>query len=262
MFLLKQFLKEIILPPMPWVVLLILILIFWRRHWARKLLFVTTALIVALHSGYVGRGLRYPLESRYPALIDPSGAEPYDAIVVLLASVLPPGGLIPFATIDESMFRRLDEAWRLYRLNPKPIIVSGGHVNPLTPPENENGIACDYLLLWGVPKEHVIPEPDSRDTFESAVQVQKILSRRGWRRYLLVTSAIHMPRSMLAFASIAPGPIAAPGDFTVRFGSGGIFPSEQAARKAAEAVHEYVGLANYYWRARSYEEKRATDKAR
>lgn len=262
MFLLKQFLKEIILPPMPWVVLLILVLIFWRRRWARKLLFATTVLIVALHSGYVSLGLRYPLESRHPPLIDPRGSEPYDAIVVLLAGVVAPGGLIPFASIDEGMFRRLDEAWRLYRLHPKPIIVSGGHVNPLTPPKNENGIACDYLLLWGVPKEHVIPEPDSRDTFESAVQVQKILAQRGWKRYLLVTSAIHMPRSMLAFASIAPEPIAAPGDFTVRFGSGGIFPSEQAARKAAEAVHEYVGLVNYYWRARSYEEKGATDKAR
>jgi uncharacterized SAM-binding protein YcdF (DUF218 family) len=255
MFLLKQFLKAIILPPMPWVVLLILVLIFWRRRWARKLLFATTVLIVALHSGYVGQSLRYPLEARYPALIDPSGAEPYDAIVVLLAGVLPPGGLIPLATIDESMFRRLDEAWRLYRLHPKPIIVSGGHVNPLTPAENENGIVCDYLLLWGVPKEHLIPEPDSRDTFESAVQVQKILSRRGWKRYLLVTSAVHMPRSMLAFSSITPEPIAAPGDFTVGFDLGGIFPGERAAWKAAEAVHEYVGLVNYYWRASSYEEK-------
>ena len=256
MFLLKQILKEIILPPAPWLVLLILVLVFWRRRWARKLLFATTVLIVALHTGYLSSLMRYPLESRYPALIDPRGAEPYDAIVVTMGGVIAPGGLIPFPSLDQAMFRRLDEAWRLYRLDPKPIIVSGGHVNPLTPPENENGIACDFLHLWGVPKAHVISEPDSRDTFESAVQVQKILSRRGWKRYLLVTSAIHMPRSMLAFASVAPKPIAAPGDFTVRFRSGRIFPSEEAARKITEAVHEYVGLANYYWRARSYKESK------
>lgn len=253
MFLLKQILKQLTMPPTPWIVLLGLIVIFWRRRWARKALLATTVLIYVLHSGCASSVLRYPLESRYPALVDPRGAEPYDAIVVLLAGVVPPGGLSPFASIDESMFRRLDEAWRLYRILPKPIVVSGGHVNPLTPPQNENTIARDYLLLWGVPKEHVIAEPDSRDTFESAVQVEKILGRRGWKRYLLVTSAVHMPRSMLAFATVAPTPVAAPGDFNTRAGAGGIVPSEEAARRINSALHEYAGLANYYWRARRWE---------
>jgi uncharacterized SAM-binding protein YcdF (DUF218 family) len=253
MFLLKQFLKQLMLPPTPWIVLLVLVVIFWRRRWARKALLAATVLIYALHSGCASSLLRYPLESRYPALVDPGGAEPYDAIVVLLGGVAPPGGLSPFASIDESMFRRLDEAWRLYRIRPKPIVVSGGHVNPLTPPQNENKIACDYLLLWGVPKDHVVPEPDSRDTFESAVEVERIFARKGWKRYLLVTSALHMPRSMLAFSTAAPAPIPAPGDFNARFGAGGIFPSEEAARRTNSAVHEYVGLVNYYWRSRRWE---------
>ena len=51
MFLLKQFLKALLLPPVPWLVLLLAVLIFWRRTWARALLFVTFLLIVALHSG-------------------------------------------------------------------------------------------------------------------------------------------------------------------------------------------------------------------
>ena len=90
MFVLKQFLKELILPPFPWLFLLLIVLIFWQRRWARNLLFVTFCLIVALHSGIVGYGLRYPLESRYPPLIDPALAEPYDAIVVLTATSIPP----------------------------------------------------------------------------------------------------------------------------------------------------------------------------
>jgi uncharacterized SAM-binding protein YcdF (DUF218 family) len=256
MFLLKQFLKVIILPPMPWVVLLILVLIFWRRLWARKLLFATTVLIVALHSGYVSHGLRYSLESRYPALIDPRGAEPYGAIVVLMGSVIPAGELIPFPSIDRELFRRLEETWRLYRIRPKPIIVSGGHVNPFTPSRNENRIARDYLILWGVPQDAIISEGGSRDTFESAVEVEKILSRKGWKRYLLVTSAMHMPRSMLAFQSVAPEPIPAPGDFTVAFPELDpfrIFPSENAGQRIYADAHEYVGLVNYYWRVRRWE---------
>jgi len=249
MFLLKQILKQLILPPTPWIVLLVLVVIFWRRRWARTLLLAVTALIIVLHTGIVNNWLRYPLEARYPILLDPAEAEPYDAIVVLLGHVSSPTPLTPFPSLSESMFHRLDEAWRLYRIRPRPIIVSGSQI----PPRDENRAAGEYLVLWGVAKDHVISEANSRDTFEGTLEVRKILQAKGWRRYLLVTSAVHMPRSMLAFAAVAPEPIAAPGDFTVRLVGGGVFPSEDAAGKITSAVHEYVGLVYYYWRARRWE---------
>ena len=251
MFVLKQFLKDLILPPLPWILMLLAVLIFWRRRWARKLLFVTFCLILLLHSGICGYLLRYPLESLYPPLLSPVKVEPYDAIVVLTASTFPAGGLIPFPSVDGSMFRRLDEAWRLYRMQPKPIIVSGGHVNPFTPAMGENKIARDYLIRWGVPQHDVLGEDKSRDTFESAVEVAKLLREKGWKRYLLVTSAAHMPRSMLAFSAKTPVAIAAPGDFTLKtfeFTPLDVFPSTGAAGDIAASLHEYLGLANYYWR--------------
>jgi uncharacterized SAM-binding protein YcdF (DUF218 family) len=251
MFVLKQFVKQMILPPTAWILLLLIVLIFWQRRWARKLFLLTFCLILVLHSGIVGYWLRYPLESRYPPLIDPTQAEPYDAIVVLTSSVFPVGGLIPFPSVDEYMFRRLDEAWRLYRIRPKPIIVSGGHVNPFTPDKDENAIARGFLLRWGVTKNDVLAEDHSRDTFESATQVGKILRQKNWKRYLLVTSAEHMPRSMLAFGAKAPEPIPAPGDFSVgkfRLNPLGFFPGVSAARDIYFSLHEYVGLINYYWR--------------
>jgi uncharacterized SAM-binding protein YcdF (DUF218 family) len=254
MFTLKQFLKAIILPPTPWILLLLAVVIFWRRRWARKLLLTSVGLIFVLHSGPVNHWLRYPLESRYAPMIDPRKIGPYDAIVVLTGGTVPATGLIPFPTVDQSMFRRLDEAFRLYRIQAKPIIVSGGHVNPFTPPMNENQIARDFLSLWGVSKSDIIAEPNSRDTFESAVEVQKILRHRGWSRYLLVTSAAHMPRSMLAFATQAPEPIPAPGDFSLgefRLAPLDWFPSESAARGILVSIHEYIGLINYHWRAGS-----------
>jgi uncharacterized SAM-binding protein YcdF (DUF218 family) len=251
MFVLKQFLKQLILPPVSWFLLLPLVLIFWRRRWARKVFFAIVILIILLHSGFVSYGLRWPLESRYTPVIDAAQAEPYDAIVVLTSASIPAGGLIPFPTIDVAMFRRLDEAWRLYRIRRKPIVVSGGHVNPFTPAENENQIARDYLIRWGVPPTDVLGEERSRDTFESALEIQKLLKQKGWRRYLLVTSAVHMPRSMLAFSARAPEPIPAPGDFSLRafeFTPLDLLPSLGAARAIAESLHEYIGAANYYWR--------------
>jgi uncharacterized SAM-binding protein YcdF (DUF218 family) len=253
MFVLKQFLKALLLPPTLWLLLLLAVLVFWRRAWARKLLLYTTLLIFALHSGPVNYAFRYPLESRYPPLLDPKAAGAYDAIVVLTSGVIPAGGLVPFPSVDEFMFRRLDEAWRLYRIQPKPIIVSGGHVDPFTADKNENKIARDYLIRWGVPEHDVIGEARSRDTFESAVEVQKLLKQKGFKRYLLVTSAVHMPRSMLAFSALAPEPIAAPGDFSVgplEITPFDFFPNEQVARKIFITLHEYLGLANYNWRVR------------
>jgi uncharacterized SAM-binding protein YcdF (DUF218 family) len=253
MFLLKQFLKDVILPPFPSIFLLLVVFVFWRRPWARKLLLTAICLVVVLHSGIAGYVLRYPLESRYAPLIDPNKAGSYDAIVVLNGDSIPPGGLIPFPSIDQAMFRRLEEAWRLYRLNPKPIIVSGGHVNPFTPSMNENQIAREYLVRWGVLQHDVLAEDRSRDTFESAIEVEKILRQKKWKRYLLVTSAAHMPRSMLAFAARAPEPIPAPGDFSLRqfeLTPLHVFPSEAAGQNISSSLHEYIGLVNYSWRAR------------
>ena len=251
MFLLKQFIKALLLPPMPWLVMLLAVLVFWRRCWARKFLLCTLLLILALHSGPLNYALRYPLESRYPPLIDPKSAGRYDAIVVLTSGSVPARGLIPFPSIDEHMFRRLDEAWRLYRQQPKPIIVTGGHVDPFTPAKDENKIAREFLIRWGVAESHVIGEEKSRDTFENALETRRVLQKKGWTRYLLVTSAIHMPRSMLVFSSRVPEPIPAPGDFTVgeiELTPFAFLPNEGAGPKIFEALHEYVGWLNYYWR--------------
>ena len=251
MFILKQFLKSLLLPPMPWLLLLLVVLIFWQRRWARRLLFLTFFLILGLHCGPANYALRYPLESRYPPLLDPRKAGPYDAIVVLTSSTVQATGLIPFPSIDEHMFRRLDEACRLYRIQPKPIIISGGHVNPFTPARDENRIARDFLIKWGVPKQDVIGEEKSRDTFENALESEKILKKHGWKRYLLVTSAMHMPRSMLVFSARVFEPIPAPGDFSIgKFDLSpfDFFPNESVAPKTFATIHEYIGWANYYWR--------------
>lgn len=251
MFVLKQLIKPFFLPPWPWIILLILIFVFWHRRWARKLFGFTLVLILALHSGLVGYWLSYPLESRYKPLLDPRTAGGYDAIVVLTSSIVPAEGLIPFSTLDHAMFRRIEEAFRLYKIQPKPIIVSGGHVNPFTPEKGENRIPREYLAKWGVPKEHLIGEANSRDTFESAVQVQKILKQKGWKRYLLVTSAEHMPRSMMAFGAKAPEPIPAPGDFSIgkwELSPNSFYPNVGVAREIYFSLHEYLGLLNYYWR--------------
>lgn len=208
-------------------------------------------LIFTLHTNLAAHLATVYLESRFPPLIDPGKAAPYDAIVVLTADSIPATGLVPFPGISRQMFRRLEETYRLYQLAPKPIIVAGGDWVPFAPPRGDNKIAHAYLVRWGVAPEHLIAEMRSRDTFESAQEVNKILQRNGWHRYLLVTSALHIARSMLAFHALAPQPVAAPGDFTAiafRLRPVSFFPSESAAEAFYLALHESLGLLNYRWR--------------
>ena len=61
-----------------------------------------------------------------------------------------------------------------------------------------------------------------------------------------------MPRSMVAFTSRTPDPIPAPGDFTLRkfeFNPFYMFPGESAANRIYATLHEYIGLADDYYRA-------------
>jgi uncharacterized SAM-binding protein YcdF (DUF218 family) len=105
-----------------------------------------------------------------------------------------------------------------------------------------------------VPEKDVIGEGNSRDTYENALESQKILAKHGWKRYLLVTSAMHMPRSMLVFSKLVPEPIPAPGDFTLgkfELTPFDLFPNEAVAPKLFASIHEYAGIVNYYWRLNS-----------
>jgi len=103
MFVVKQFLKGVLLPPLPWILVLLVVWTCWHCRWARKLLLGTIVGIFALHSGALGYWLRYPLEARYAPLREPRQAGPYEAIVVLTGGLVPASGLIPFPTIDASI---------------------------------------------------------------------------------------------------------------------------------------------------------------
>jgi uncharacterized SAM-binding protein YcdF (DUF218 family) len=58
-------------------------------------------------------------------------------------------------------------------------------------------------------------EPNSRNTHENAVETQKILESQGISRVILVTSAMHMPRSYRVFQKAGLEVIPLPADYLV-----------------------------------------------
>ena len=90
---------------------------------------------------------------------------------------------------------------QLYKLGYiKKILVSGGSGRLLNIGEREADQLATALVMMGVAKEDILTENNSRNTYESAIEVRKLLERKATPdQCLLVTSAFHMRRSLACF---------------------------------------------------------------
>ena len=67
-------------------------------------------------------------------------------------------------------------------------------------PASPEAISAKILAIeLGVPEYKILVNPKSRTTAEEAQAINKLGSKKNWRRLLLVTSAIHMPRALASF---------------------------------------------------------------
>jgi uncharacterized SAM-binding protein YcdF (DUF218 family) len=245
MFFLKKIATGFLLPPGILIILLLAGAFFVRRR-MRLFLAGLSVLIYLISIAPTKDLLLMPLENRFKV----PGAEEVrsgDAYVLL-------GGGVNDSAPDmygngmltgDSMIR-LMTVYRLYRVERKPIIVSGGAVGTERVPEGQ--IAKKLLLQMGVRAEDVIVENASKDTYENAQFVAELSSKRGIRRIILVTSAFHMERSVLLFRrhfqEIIPYPAghyaqAAPYSLL------SFIPDAGALACVSIALKEYMGIIFY-----------------
>jgi uncharacterized SAM-binding protein YcdF (DUF218 family) len=154
-----------------------------------------------------------------------------------------------------------DRVWygaTLYRAGKAPkIIVSGGRIAWKGSGSPESDDLTKLLVQMGVAATDIIPEANSFNTHDNAVNVQKILQERGFKSILLVTSAMHMPRSMAIFKHIGIEAIAAPTDFRVsqleidqpnsqtESVILSFLPNDECFSLTTQAIKEYVGTFVY-----------------
>lgn len=143
--------------------------------------------------------------------------------------------------LSRASLARLLEAVRLHRHWPEArLIVSGGAVFT-HPPEGE--IMAELANMLSVPKEKIIVEGKSRDTSDQAALIKPIVKDNT---VIVVTSAIHMPRSILLFQRSGIRAIPAPTDYlTAEIAPNPIkrfFPSPDSVLHLEMAIHEILGL--------------------
>jgi uncharacterized SAM-binding protein YcdF (DUF218 family) len=178
-----------------------------------------------------------------------------DAIVVLGGGIRPQVYPRSIAEVADAGDRILYGA-KLWHLGKAPLlVVTGGRADWLGDggnPESEDMAAIAQAL--GVPAAKIIQESESLNTRENAVNVAKILQPRQITNILLVTSALHMPRSIAVFKKAGFTPIAAPTDFAIVSGNeqknwaGAIIdllPSAEVLDNTTDAIKEYIGMFIY-----------------
>ncbi len=185
----------------------------------------------------------------------PNGELPQaEAIVVLGGGTRPRIAPRPWYEINEAGDRILYGSW-LYKQDKAPLLlVTGGRAEWLGEggnPESEDMAAIAEIM--GVPPSAIIQESQSFNTRDNAVNTKQILDKRGINKILLVTSAMHMPRSLEIFRKNGIESIPAPTDFLSVNNENNkgwasvldILPSTDALKNTTNAIKEYIGLMIY-----------------
>jgi uncharacterized SAM-binding protein YcdF (DUF218 family) len=252
MFIVKKMLPLLVYPVSLCLGILILGLLFlWatrRQRLGKGLVTVGTVLLLLLSFPFLSRQTLIPLERRYPPLLHPetvSWGEESSAsvkwIVVLGGGHRSDPGLPANSQISSAALGRVVEGVRLYKLIPgSKLLLAGGRVFDPVP---EAKVMAQVAELLGVKPQDISLEPDSRDTADQAEIISKKLGRE---RFILVTSAFHLPRSMALFEKRGLKPIPAPSDFPARepqgFNPTTFFPKASALEQVETALHEYLGI--------------------
>jgi len=216
----------------------------WRRAGFR-LAVASLALLLAIGILPVSHLLTSALENRFPAWDASRGAP--DGIVVLGGAISSRLSMDRGAPQIPGAAGRIIAIAKLAREFPKTrIIYSGGNSSlPGGPPEA--GFIYALLDDFGVPRERVVLELRSRNTAENALYSKQIADPKPGERWLLVTSAIHLPRAVGCFRRAGFPVEAYPVDWKtvkkIRF-TLSLAPLD-GLKGADDAMHEWVGLLTY-----------------
>lgn len=215
MFVILSKLLPLFIYPLGLATLLLLgALLLQRPSLTKRLVLLSFLLLWLGGNRWVAYSLTRALEWRHL----PEGELPaLEVAVVLGGSTRPAYYPRPAIELRDSADRLLYAAQLYHAGKADYLLLTGGGVDWLEPREggSEAQNMAAILGLLGVPPEAMWLETEARNTYENAVYSRAILAERGVTRALLVTSARHMPRSVLLFEQQGVAVVPAPADFLV-----------------------------------------------
>lgn len=221
----------------------------------RRLLAFSMVMLALLGWSPLGNALILPLEQRFPPW-DASRGTP-DGIVVIGGAMTPRVAAGRGEPVLNEAAERITATVELARRYPSArIVFSGGSASLVfaEPPEAE--IALDLLQRLGVAPERIQIDSRSRNTDDDARYAMERAAPQPGERWLLVTSAYHMPRAIGAFRRLGFAVEAYPVDWRTHSGADVTHPFVtigDGLRRTDTAVREWLGLLAYRATGRSSE---------
>lgn len=215
---------------------------------------VTLVVVCALAITFIpfGGWMRAALEDRFPQPI--AALENVDGIIVLGGVINPQLSAMRETLVIGGAVERITKSAELARTFPDAQVIYTGGTGSLSEPDVRE---ADYVVSLyeslGVRAPQLQLDRDARNTWENATNSLKMASPGPYDRWVLVTSAFHMPRAVGVFRAhgweVVPYPVdystnpkselASPMSFTIGLGS------------LYGAAHEWIGLIAYWLNGKS-----------
>lgn len=219
----------------------ICIFLLYRRVFpvlTKVLLFSVFLVLIVMSTGWLPGYLTHRLESQYPVVnqIDTK----IKWVVVLSGGQNQAEGMPANDLLTSASIKRLVEGIRLLSALPDgKLLLSGGG----TAGEQPEALLLAQLTKWfSIAPEKIVIEPVSINTAEQARELVAIVHDQP---FYLVTSAVHMSRSMALCQQQGLHPIAAPTDFTFFWSTDTwvkmVIPNPYNLAYTSIALHEILG---------------------
>jgi len=231
------------------ILMLVTWALLWRgayraSQWLMGFLAVVLLMVAFLP---VGEWLLYPLESRFSA--NPDLPEKVDGIIILSGAEDPVGSAVwNQAEMMDGAERDLAFLELARRYPDAKLVFTGGTGSMVHQEYKAADVAKMLFEQQGLDLGRVVFEKDSRNTYENAMFSMAVLKPVAGERWVLITTAFHMPRSIGIFCKAGWPMIPYPVDHRTRPGnflrvdldlSGHLYDLKTGLR-------EWLGLLAYY----------------
>lgn len=229
--------------------LLIGIFLLWfGDHWraGRTLLTLVILVLAVAIVSPMQPWLTAELENRFPG--QPSLPDKIDGIIIL-------GGMIKpniskarnRASLNDAAERLLEGAHLAAQHPEAKVLFTGGSADPWNPSAREADWAIDILKQMGIGEDRLVVEDKARNTYENALFSRQILPAKPGERWVLVTSAMHLPRAVGVFRQVGWSVIPWPTNYLT--GGDEDWANEDLPLtrlyRLSRALHEWIGLIYY-----------------
>ena len=224
-----------------------------RRRGGMGLVVLATVLLLVVGYSPLANVALLTLSERFPAW-HADGRDP-DGIIVLGGGIDSDASEARGQIELDSSGDRILAMLQLARQFPRArIVFSGGSGNLSAGGVPEAPVAGRLLESFGVAPDRITLESRSRTTDENAVFTRELVTPKPGERWLLVTSAFHMPRSVGVFRAVGFDVEAYPVDWRTRGWIDATAPFDTLSHGVARAdivAHEWAGLVAYWLSGKS-----------